>query len=227
MLRDLKKDLARRVPDALVRETAKKAYEEWRRIARNTLKTSKRAYLRSIRFDGYKKNGRYIAVLSLTGGSVQDNTLAQMVELGLGPGGIGTSGPYDMRKCLLRGPGVKTGARGKYRDIPFSRRGRKSSMKGAPEIERVASRRVLLQARKMKIGERMPAGEAKKLRKHHAADALAGLKKDRRRPRSTGYVLFRRISYGGNRNSWISPGLPPRNLRNKVLLKFGKMVEVR
>lgn len=224
MLRKLKEDVSRRAPNKALRETANNVVKEWKKVARANLQTTLSAYINSIQIDGFYKDG---IVVSLRGGTPSSRSLAHAVELGLGPGGIGTQGSFDMRKFLLRGPGVKRGENGAYRDIAFSRRGRKSAVRGAPEIERVASRKVLLQARRLARGERLPAGTTdKKLRPSNAVDALQGLKKDRSQPRKTGFVLFRRISMrGGDPGSWRHPGIQARNLKSVVLAKFPSLVE--
>ena len=56
-------------------------------------------------------------------GGEKDLTLALMVEYGMGPGGIGTQGHYDVRKFLLTGGKgkLRSGKNGPYKIVPFSR----------------------------------------------------------------------------------------------------------
>ena len=71
----------------------------WRGMARALPARYRNAYLRSMQVD-VSSDGTEV-MLSLEP-SPEDNTLVKSVEYGFGPGGVGTYGPYDMRKTLLK-----------------------------------------------------------------------------------------------------------------------------
>jgi len=54
-------------------------------------------------------------------GRKKDNTIAMMMEFGMGPGGIGSSGSYDVRKFLLTGGKgkMRSGKNGVYKIVNF------------------------------------------------------------------------------------------------------------
>jgi hypothetical protein len=88
----------------------------WKALARNKLtgKRSKSEYIGSIEVTDSVPDKISVALVG---------TLANIREQGMGPGGIGTQGPYDVRKFLLRDTTKsirrsKTGAR--YLHVPFS-----------------------------------------------------------------------------------------------------------
>jgi hypothetical protein len=162
------------------------------------------------------------------GTSKKDAQLAQMVEHGMGPGGIGTQGSYDIRKFMLDKGKVKWGKNGPYVDVPFARRGRKSTVKGALEIARIGSRSTLTAARRLTPridrsgGDSLGAGFAGKIKSRHVADALQGLRRtaamsSKGTLRSTGFVLWRRMSWNStDPDAWRSPGIKAHNLARAV-----------
>ena len=121
---------------------------EWAAVARVRLRSTTKAYLKSL---GVVEVTNSRAVVALGQGDDRSNQLAAMVEFGMGPGGIGTQGSYDVRKFLLRAStrNVRMGKSGLYVNVPFPMRGAKSEVPGPMEIERLGGRRALLAARRL------------------------------------------------------------------------------
>ena len=73
-------------------------FAEWRALASSELNTSRSAYLRSLVVHSVTSKGFVVGLPARKSTSV----LALMVELGMGPSGIGSEGRYDMRKFMLK-----------------------------------------------------------------------------------------------------------------------------
>lgn len=100
-----------REPVRFARELEIAMLDHWLQKAGELLNrsaASEAAYRGALRFAGFGRK----ATVALRG------RLPNMLERGMGPQGIGSSGPYDMRRHLLRGSGVRTGPKGRYRAIP-------------------------------------------------------------------------------------------------------------
>lgn len=208
----------------------------WAGIARTRLRTSTGAYLRALSITELT-NTR--AVISLGGTpDTSRNALPFMVEFGMGPGGIGTEGPYDVRRFLLRAStrNVRYGKDGtRYVNVPFPMRGQKSDVPGPLEIERLGGRRALLAARALTArnasvrGTSLGRGLAAKLREHHVSDALQGTYREAGQEspeRTTGFVKFRRASWS-NRDprAWRSQGVRAHHLVREAQRTVGDVIK--
>jgi hypothetical protein len=91
---------------------------EWSAGARNKLNSTRAAYLRSLQVRDVSPSG-FICGLPA---SPSTAIIAHMVEQGMGSGGIGTTGPYDVRKYLLQASTRNIRRRkdgGLYLHVPF------------------------------------------------------------------------------------------------------------
>ena len=185
----------------------------------------------------YRKAYRGAMRLSVKGSQVtlalDADKLVRSVEYGFGPGGVGTSGPYDMRKTLLTSPAAKMGRSGKYLAVPMNMPTRK--MRGGQGGERAYRMARQLTASVMSTGGGkntrwgggLPRGLTSKLRSTgrtvpgigfqpaHATDPTHGTR--RFVPRAGGgakYGSFRTISQRGK--PWVHPGIKAHRFIRKV-----------
>jgi hypothetical protein len=215
----------RRLADAIVAEWSATAATEGK------MKSTLQAYKRSIHI-------REVTETSCTvelPGQNMDSTpnvamMARMIEFGMGPGGIGTSGRYDIRDFLLKG---KTA-----RNVPF-----KSNTKmiqelgqlknGGPGGQNTMNAAKALGATTVRggswVGPKMAAGFTRIMSNphskgqagsQHATDRLHGLRKMRGKDGKTSrYITFRRASSSQGAGKWIHPGIEARHLAAKVMRK--------
>lgn len=202
---------------------------DWKMEARQELNSSAAEYQKAIRIAKADEHGVSIELVG---------KIPNLVEQGMGPGGIGTSGPYDQRKFILK-PGtsnLRHGAKGMYVNVPFRRSagqvremGGQSALDMAYKLSGVRSEggRVKWPTSGMK---RLPGGLAPKMKPHHTADPLAGLVRFHKQySRTTGrkqpsqFKSWRRISEGGK--PWISPGVTPRHLAQKVSRRLPSLLK--
>ena len=204
---------------------------EWQSEARRALKSLRRPYLASLAISSVTADR---AVVSLAGEGVdpQAARLARMAESGMGPGGIGTTGRYDIRVFALKAgtQNLRWGKQGPYLNVPFNR--------SVKEIKKLGGAAALREARLLaetisvsggvqmvtQWGQRLPSGLAPKVHEHHVADPLAGLVRlassysraddGTARTQTTGYRLWRRMSWAGQ--PWWHPGITPRRLAQTV-----------
>lgn len=218
---------------SLVEGVASQAYQRWRELVGQRLQTSRSAYLSGLVTPRFSQQGRR-AVIKLRG------EFAHMLEEG--------APPYDMRTALL-----KDGQ--PYRDIPFRHRspgsnfaapgmpmGYQFRLKLGEEQAAKLGRRVMRKARQLgKDGrgargfasgggiyrERLKAGLAPLLKRHHATDIFAGMAKIRtsdRKGASNRYVTWRRISATeGKGSTWMHPGIRPHHLLDQVVADLDEM----
>lgn len=163
-------------------------------------------------------------ILTLDGG-----VMARSVEYGFGPGGVGTFGPYDMRRTLLKSPKAKMGPKGKYMNVPMGMPTRK--MRGMQGGERAyaAAKQLSLTARTKGgtlWGGSLPHGMTPKLRPQgrrvpgigyvppHRNSPTDSLYRRRSGKGRSQYFSFRTISQGGK--PWVHPGIKPRRFIRKV-----------
>lgn len=154
-------------------------------------------------------------------------TFPNMLEQGMGPGGVGTEGAYDLRTFLLRAStrNIRHGKHGMYLNVPFDRTaafiekaGGKPALEAAKALAPTTSVRGPGGVDRTLWGGRMPAGMAPKLKEHHATDPLAAMVRklghySQGVSQST-YRAWRTISEGGK--PWIHPGIRARRLADRV-----------
>jgi hypothetical protein len=171
-------------------------------------------------------------------------TLVRSVEYGFGPGGVGTTGPYDMRKTLTR-PGTKslrTGRDGtRYLSVPMRKTTRRIIQRGGYAAYAAVQR---LEASVRGVGFTAwggrlanPSGYAAKIHPHarnvkgighvppHATDPLANMyrfKKPGAKGGST-YGIFRTISSKGK--PWVHPGIRSHRFIRKVARLIPQIVK--
>jgi len=99
-------------PDSYVRRIQESIKAEWENQASRVMSAESLAeYAASLGFGDV--NG------AITGATVElSGTPANVIEQGVGPGGVGTQGIYDQRKTLLRSKKAKRGKRGMYMHVP-------------------------------------------------------------------------------------------------------------
>ena len=163
----------------------------WKATARRYLTDvspeTRQAYIRQIRVENSARGVR-VALRGLK---------SNIIEQGMGPGGIGTQGPYDVRKFVLKPPFAKI--KGKtipgYKVIPFSRSGRMGKRATATVDSIVGKMKAASRSGNPYKGPtRIPAGMAKRGKRPglgtanrpiviggvtfhpHAVDRLAGAK---------------------------------------------------
>ena len=209
---------------------------EWSAFARRRLRSSLPAYLRSLQTREVSESG-FVCGLPA---SPSTAILAHMVEQGMGSGGIGTSGPYDVRKYLLRSStrNIRRKKNGElYLRVPF---GHDPKVVKQQHGARIRSAMQRLRAtttdanRSTRYGGRLPAGLVPRLKPHHVADPLAGMvrtastySKGNGRPRSqtSGYRTWRTASYSNTHpDAWMSSGITARRIVDDVLQTMPTLV---
>lgn len=154
-------------------------------------------------------------------------TFPNMLEQGMGPGGVGTQGSYDLRTFLLRAStrNIRYGKKGMYLNVPFDRTaafiksvGGSEALKVAKGLAPTTSVQGPGGADVTVWGGRMPAGSAPKLKDHHATDPLAAMVRRlgtySRGVQQSTYRAWRTISQGGK--PWIHPGIAARRKADVV-----------
>lgn len=211
---------------------------EWTVEARSAIKSQSvmDAYVKSLSIK--KANNEQVQV-SLTPKG-QGGTLALMYELGMGPNGIGSSGPYDMRVFMLKETtrNIRRDKKGQlYLNVPFKH--------SAKAIKARGDEHVLKQAKKLaprftanapqvsrdgsikgSKGDRLPRGLVPKMKAHHTTDIYAGMvrlassysrKKDGKAVvQTSGYMTWRRMTMNQKPPKWVHPGIQPLFLHKKV-----------
>lgn len=212
----------------------------WQQEARGAFRSLRRAYLGSLTL-GELTDTRATVELAGEGAEGKAAQLARMGEFGMGPGGVGTVGRYDIRTFALKQGtrSLRWGRQGPYLNVPFDRK--------PVEIKRMGGAAALRQARNLaattslpaegggartRWGGRLPAGLAPKLREHHVADPLQGLVRlassysqgadGAARVQTTGYRLWRRMSWAGQ--PWWHPGIAARRLGERVGAKVPELI---
>lgn len=161
-------------------------------------------------------------------------TFPNMFEQGLGPGGVGTEGAFDLRTTLLKATtrSIKHGKKGMYLNVPFdmsegaiTAAGGKDAMKQARKLSPTWS----FPNGRTQWGGRLPPGLAEKAKPHHATDPLAGIVRrevaysDAAAPGSqSGYRKWRTISEGGK--PWIHPGFMAARIASRVMAKLDQII---
>ncbi len=202
---------------------------EWSAEARNKLNTTRAAYLRSLQVRNVTPRG-FICGLPASPATA---IIAHMVEQGMGSGGIGTTGPYDVRKYLLRSStrNIRRARDGSlYLNVPFGHPAKDIKAQHGAHIAAAARRLAATTTdanRQTRYGGRLPAGLVPKMRPHHVTDPLAGLVRlgstySRRggggaRTQTGGYRTWRRASYANSDpDAWMSSGIEARRIMDDV-----------
>lgn len=211
---------------------------EWSALARKKLNTSRSAYLSSLQVRNVTANG-FICGLPA---SPSTAVLAHMVEQGMGSGGIGTSGAYDVRKFLLRDSTrnirrSKTGAL--YLHVPFHHSKKQTVAKYGAQIGRAMQRLKATTTdanNRTRYGGRLPANMVPKMRPHHVSDPLAGMVRKKstysRRngqavQQTSGYQTWRTASYSNkNPEAWMSKGIRARRIADDVMRELPALIKM-
>jgi len=170
----------------------------------------------------YQQSYRAGMRLSVEGSHVElalkGDMMAQSIEYGFGPGGVGTQGPYDMRRTLLRSAKAKFGPRGRYLNVPMRMTTRKMRGMAGGNRAYALARQLASSSRsgaQTMLGGALPRGLTQKLRPSHATDPTHGV---RRYVKKVGaraqYGSFRTISQAGK--PWVHPGVKARRLVRRV-----------
>jgi len=154
-------------------------------------------------------------------------TVPNIVEQGMGPGGVGTytGAQYDLRKFVLK-PGtsnLRRSERGMYVNVPFghtaasiTKMGGPGALKAAqalsPTLSRPGEHRTVW-------GGRLGPGWAQKIAAHHATDPLHGLvrmQKTYSKATQGGppWRTWRRMTEWGK--PWLTKGVKPRRIAVSV-----------
>lgn len=162
----------------------------------------------------------------------------------------------DMKASLLAGRNAKKGENGMYNTVPFRHMGagatgrhgapmgsqfakagtmtREESARLGRRIMRMTSRANMAgstthaSATATKWGDRLPAGTAPKLRKHHKTDIYAGMvrmDKDYKSGSGTMRMTFRRVSEKSDPRAWIHPGIEGRHLFRDAAKEVPRIAE--
>ena len=171
--------------------------------------------------------------------SPETETLVRSAEYGFGPGGVGTSGPYDMRNTLLKSSSARVDRKGnKYLNVPMRKTRQQIVALGGSSAYK-AAKSLLASVRGSSgtaWGGRLanPSGFAERIQKHarhvpgighvpaHKTDPLANMYRFRAKRGST-YGTFRRIAENGK--PWVHPGVKARRLMRKVSRAVPRIVK--
>jgi len=153
-------------------------------------------------------------------------TFPNMFEQGMGPNGVGSEGPFDIRTFALRDGtrNLRHGPKGMYLNVPFGHtlasiagRGGDAAVKAAKALSPTLSVPSGAGGFRTLWGGRLPAGLAPKIAEHHATDPLHGLVRKQAAyaaaTQST-FQTWRRLTEWGK--PWIHPGIRARNNAAKV-----------
>ena len=209
---------------------------EWSANARTKLNTTRGAYLRSLQVREVTAHG-FICGLPA---SPSTAVIAHMVEQGMGSGGIGTTGPYDVRKYLLRAStrNIRRSKNGKlYLNVPFGHSPKQIKSQYGAKIRQAMQRLKATTTdanRQTRYGGRLAPDLVPRLKPHHVSDPLAGMvrlastySKGASGPRTqtAGYRTWRRASYANtDPDAWMSSGIRARRIADEVLRELPNLV---
>lgn len=183
---------------------------EWKAMASERLNKTARVYSRALTILTVTETR---AVVALPGPGVDSKVaqLARIVEFGMGAGGIGTEGKYDVRKFLLTSGTrrLRFGKSGPYVNVPFNFQKQevmamltKDAGKAAMGLGGVSDATGLAGA------DRFAQGRIAKIKARHVTDPLDSMvrlistysrRKDGRAIQQTAqFRTWRRASWGGN-----------------------------
>lgn len=206
---------ARRVQNAVI--------ALWAMEARAGLGVSSRSTSEYVRSIGPAAGDGYVRV-ELVG------TFPNMLEQGMGPGGVGTEGPYNLADVILKAgtQNLQQTRDGRmFVNVPFSHSaaaikaagGGGKTGAGAYAAAKSLAPAVMGADGRTAWGGRLPAGVVPKLRDDHATDPLAGLVRIQagysQGVSQSQYRTFRRLIQGGK--AWMHPGIRARHIASKVV----------
>jgi hypothetical protein len=214
-------------PEALAsiaRDIAEGARQQWVMLAQRKLRSSQQDYIAGIQ-EVEMQGGR--ATIALVG------VVANLVEQGMDP--------FDLHDTILnQGTSFHTAADGgRYLAIPFRHKTPGSGPGGGVPMTELFARsgalsaahseaigkEVYARAKKLRPGERLPAGLAGKMKSFHTTDPFAGMQRGAQKKAGGGtqgtYTTFRTISVGPGGEprpeaKWLHPGVQPRHLADEV-----------
>jgi len=207
---------------------------EWRAEARQAgLKSTLQAYVNSVGISRLDDMGVTIS-LPGPGASGKAAMLARMIEFGMGPGGIGTEGPYDIRTQVLKAGtrNLRWGKNGPYVNIPFGHSVESIEARGGERAKDAAAalggtiHTFVLKAH-TKWGGRLSQGYAAKIKPHHVTDPLHGLVRkastySKKGKLQSTYQTFRRMSWAGK--AWMHPGIKARKIGARIAAKVPQLI---
>jgi hypothetical protein len=220
-----------------VQTLAELTLAEWSSHARRGLSKTRQAYMNSLQIRNVTPKG-FICGLPA---SPSTSILAHIVEQGMGPSGIGSSGPYDVRMFLLRAStrNIRTSKSGAlYLNVPFDHTKESITKMGGARAYRRASRLkpTITTPQGTSWGGRFPKNTVAKLQPHHASDPLAGMvrlvsgysmRKGKNGPQmvaqTSGYRTWRRASMNGK--PWVSKGVTARRYIDKVAQRLPALIQ--
>lgn len=216
-----------------VQTLAELTLAEWSSYARQGLSKTRQAYLNSLQIRNVTPRG-FICGLPA---SPSTAVLAHIVEQGMGPSGIGSSGPYDVRKFLLRSSTrkIRTSKNGSmYLNVPFEHTKQSITQMGGQRAYRRAARLspTISTSQGTSWGGRFPKNTVPKLQPHHASDPLAGMVRlvsgysargGRLVAQTSGYRTWRRASMNGK--PWMSKGVTARRYIDKVAQRLPALIQ--
>jgi hypothetical protein len=177
---------------------------EWKRIASSTLQTSRQTYVQGLIAE--KVDDPSTVRVTLQG------QVPNLVEQGMGPGGIGTEGTYDQRNFVLK-PGTKSlhfGKNGMYVHVPQGH--------SVKEIRALAGAAAASAAKLLEATRSKPDGGTLWGGRLGAEwGRLAGMVRQVKTyaaSTQSQYKTWRTMSEGGQ--PWITPGVKARHIAAKV-----------
>lgn len=206
---------------------------QWSSYARQELDKTKQAYLNSLQVRNVTPSG-FICGLPA---SPSTSILAHIVEQGMGAGGVGTSGAYDLRVYLLRAStrNIRVAKDGSlYLNVPFDHSKKSITQMGGQRAYRRAARLkpTITTPQGTSWGGRYKAGTIPKLAAHHATDPLAGMVRlastysmrgNKAVAQTSGYRTWRRLSAKGK--PWISKGVAARRYIDRVATQLPRLIQ--
>lgn len=199
------------------------------------------AYLKTLAIRAVTEDSASVELpgVQATAANPKSAVLARMAEFGMGPGGIGTEGPYDIRTFVLKAGTrkLRVGKSGPYVNVPFDmgpagiKEAGATAGKGGASAALKAARSLSAYDRPAQKGamRALPAGMAAHGQNRtsgttHVADRLEGVVRlvstyskgpdGVARQQTTGYRKWRRMSWTGQ--PWMHPGIPAKHLGQKV-----------
>jgi len=220
-----------RMGDAIVAEWAAKARQH------GNMKSTLTAYNQAIAIRRVTKNSVTVELpgskLEQKTGGKQVASIARMMEFGLGPGGIGSSGEFDVRRWLLTRESsgskgkIQGKGRGVYRNVPFKHKVK--SIAGLGGGSAVQAAKNLAATRVMGgswNGPSLAAGYTAIVNNPntglpHKTDRLQGLRRMGKGGKTSRYITFRRASWNGN--PWMHRGITARHIARLVVRDLDKI----